>query len=84
MAAAGHVTTVLTSYWPSLRVLNISSSNVHSLAGVELVTGLTSLAASSNQLASLEAVLGTVARMGMLHHADLRDNSKLNKWDTCS
>ena len=37
-----------------LRVLNISGTNVYDLAGLELMAGLTSLAAASNHLSCLE------------------------------
>lgn len=63
----------------SLKVLNISGSNVHDLSGLELMAGLVSLSAASNHLSSLESVLEIVSSMGMLTSLELRDNAKLNK-----
>ena len=62
-----------------MKVLNISGSNVHDLCGLELMSGLVSLSASSNHLSSLEAVLEVVSSLGMLSGLELRDNAKLNK-----
>ena len=62
-----------------LSLLNISGSNVHDLAGVELISGVRTLLASDNHLQSMDSVLDIVSKLGMLHQLDLRNNSQLNK-----
>ena len=62
-----------------LRTLNISGSNCHDLAGLELMAGLQALSAANNQLALLEPVLEVVSSLSMLTSLDLTSNLTLNK-----
>ena len=62
-----------------LKTLNISGSNCHDLAGLELMSGLQSLSASNNHLAGLEPVLEVVSSLSMLTSLDLTNNPVLNK-----
>ena len=62
-----------------LKSLNISGSNCHDLAGLDLMSGLQSLSAANNHLAVLEPVLEVITSLSMLTSLDLTNNLGLNK-----
>ena len=62
-----------------LKTLNISGSNCHDLAGLELMCGLQALSAANNHLAVLEPVLEVISSLSMLTSLDLTNNLVLNK-----
>ena len=62
-----------------LKTLNISGSNCHDLAGLELMCGLQSLSAANNHLAVLEPILEVISSLSMLTSLDLTNNPRLNK-----